>query len=170
MVVLTVMDKAILFLLADTRADGMDGVIVVGCLVVATALLCKSLFWPREVTMGLFCLGDFKLHSGRHSSFKIDCDALSDDDLAALAWQIAAKLPPFGSVEGVPRGGLRLAQALQAYVQYGPPLIADDVLTTGNSMEEQRAGRSCYGIVLFSRTSRLPDWIKAVFITSLGDL
>ncbi len=88
--------------------------------------------------------GDFTLHSGGHADLKIDCDVLSDTDIEALAAYAVLRLPPYCVVEGVPRGGQRLADALARRL---PPqikhsrhslLIVDDVLTTGASMEQYR--------------------------------
>lgn len=113
----------------------------------------------------LFQLGDFRLHGGQTSPWKIDCDALSDEDLATLADWARRSIRPFGSVEGVPTGGLRFAAALAPYVTAGePPLIVDDVLTTGGSMEVQRAGRHATGLVIFARSDPQP-WIKSIFRT-----
>ena len=114
---------------------------------------------------GLVQMGDFTLHGGGRSRWLIDCDALTDDDLAALADVAARVLPPFSAVEGVPRGGLRFAEALRAHVYppSGALLIADDVWTTGASMERQRAGRhAAYGVVLFARGVP-PWWVSALF-------
>lgn len=102
------------------------------------------------------------LHSGETSSFKIDCDALSDEDIATLAGLVRQIMPPYGSVEGVPTGGLRLAAALASYATEGPLLVADDVLTTGGSIEAQRAGRPANGVVLFSRGAP-PAWVTPLF-------
>ena len=116
-------------------------------------------------TMPLFGRGEFQLHSGGSTEWKIDCDALSDEDIETLAWLIARDRT-FGSVEGVPTGGLRLAGAL---AQYARPdtlrvLIVDDVLTTGRSMEEARRGRlNVTGAVIFSRMRDVPSWIHPVF-------
>lgn len=132
--------------------------------------------------MGLFEVGDFTLHSGGKSRFKIDCDHLTDADIEALAQMLVAVLPPFRAVEGVPRGGLRLAQALQPYcihpeaVRYSSVkvrewLIVDDVWTTGGSLmravREKSAGRkyvdSVFGAVIFAR-SPLPSYdVYALF-------
>lgn len=113
--------------------------------------------------MSLFNCGYFVLHSGTDSDFKIDCDSLKDEDIDSLAAMVGPKLN-FGSVEGVPEGGLRLAKALKPYATSYPfPLIVDDVLTTGKSMEEQRAGRHASGLVIFSRTFPCPQWIKPLF-------
>lgn len=111
---------------------------------------------------GLFRTGDFSLSGGARTTWKIDCDALTPADLSTIAALIAERLPAFGSVEGVPRGGLRLAKALEGFATSGPPLIVDDVLTTGGSMERQRGGREALGAVIFSRGA-CPDWIMPLF-------
>jgi orotate phosphoribosyltransferase len=111
---------------------------------------------------GLFRLGAFTLNSGRKSQFKIDCDFLTDDDWDALAWLVANRVPYFGSVEGVPRGGVKLASALLPYVTSGQTLITDDVITTGASMERRRAGRNCLGVVIFAR-GPVPAWVTPLF-------
>jgi orotate phosphoribosyltransferase len=120
--------------------------------------------------MGLFQLGDFKLHSGEPSSWKIECDALSDSDIEALATLLAWCTPEFSSVEGVPRGGLRIAKALEYHITPGVRrhLIVDDVLTTGASMKElcyQRLAEhkgNITGAVIFAR-GRCPAWITPLF-------
>lgn len=122
--------------------------------------------------MGLFETGDFILHSGLGSNYKIDCDALSDSDIATIALMIKDRLPPFGEVEGVPQGGLRLANELRKYVTpgverkgwYGAKalLIVDDVFTTGMSMEEHRGWRLAMGAVIFAR-DETPEWITPLF-------
>lgn len=110
--------------------------------------------------MNLFNLGEFTLHSGADSTLKIDCDVLTDGDLEAVAAALARLVPPFGRVEGVPSGGLRLAEAMGKWAGGSPDrlLIVDDVLTTGRSMEEHRAGRPAYGAVIFSR-GEPPSWV-----------
>jgi orotate phosphoribosyltransferase len=113
----------------------------------------------------IFWLGRFTLHSGAESKFKIDCDALTEQDLEALAWVLAEKLPPFLRVEGVPSGGLELARELERYCDENAKLtlIVDDVLTTGASMEEQRNGRSdVIGCVIFAR-GECPSWVLPLF-------
>ena len=46
----------------------------------------------------------------------------------------------------------------------GPLLIVDDVMTTGNSMEEQRVGRESVGLVIFDRSKYIAHpWIKYIF-------
>lgn len=116
----------------------------------------------------LFQSGDFTLHSGQRSNFKIDCDALTDADWETLAVMAVERLEYFTAVEGVPRGGLKLAAALEKHkttcADFEPQLlIVDDVLTTGASMEKQRADRDTTGIVVFARGPLLP-WVKALFV------
>lgn len=113
----------------------------------------------------LFQLRDVVLHSGGRSRYIIDCNALSDDSVKCLAFMLAERLPKFGRVEGVPRGGLRLALALQDYALHTdefPLLIVDDVNTTGNSLEKHRAGRDAIGAVIYARGPR-PAWVTALF-------
>lgn len=112
--------------------------------------------------MSLFIQGGFRLHSGAFSAWKIECDNLTDEDIETLALMLSEILPTFGSVEGIPRGGLRIAEALEPYVTNGSPLIVDDVLTTGRSMETQRAGREVLGAVLFQRGPGL-SWVTPLF-------
>lgn len=117
-----------------------------------------DLFAEYVSPSGLFQRGDFTLHSGEKSGIKIDCDALTDDDLDTIAWMLRGRLPSFGSVEGVPRGGLRLARFLEGYATMGHPLIVDDVYTTGASMEAHRGDRIAHGAVIFARREP-PPWI-----------
>lgn len=104
----------------------------------------------------------FQLHSGAFTPFKIDCDALTDKDIEAAAFMLAPLLPPFGAVEGVPRGGLRLAAAMERYKTSGRLLIVDDVLTSGRSMESHRDRRDANGAVIFAR-GPCPIWIQPLF-------
>ncbi len=115
--------------------------------------------------MNLFSLGDFTLHSGSSSRFKIDCDTLTDTDIGTLAWMIKEQLE-FGAVEGVPTGGLRLAKAVSRYITENHPnlLIVDDVASTWASVREQAAGRDVIAAVIFDRGPRSrPSWGHALF-------
>lgn len=111
----------------------------------------------------LFQAGDFTLHSGERSRWKIDCEALSEGEIRLLAALLIDLLPAFGAVEGIPRGGLRLAAALAPYATGGPLLIVDDVYTTGGSLEAHRAGREAIGAVLFARRPVTQSWIFPLF-------
>lgn len=121
--------------------------------------------------MNLFQLGDFTLNSGAKSAWKLECDALTDEDWKALAAMVKHLVGPFSSVEGVPRGGLKLAEHLLPHVALigsAMHLIVDDVLTTGGSMERLRAahkgpmGEGITGAVIFAR-GQCPFWIHPVF-------
>ena len=117
--------------------------------------------------MSLFQLGNFTLHSGGKSFWKIDCDALSSEDWATLAKMVYENVDRFRRVVGVPQGGLKLAIALKPYCfpnpEY-PTLIVDDVLTTGDSMTKMKKTISgkVIGAVIFAR-GRCPDWVVALF-------
>jgi orotate phosphoribosyltransferase len=123
--------------------------------------------------MNLFQSGDFTLHSGEKSNFKIDCDALTDADIEALALMMAMRLPRYEKVIGVPSGGLRIAKALERYESiFGSLLIVDDVYTTGASMENKlteirQEDRECpvIGAVIFARRPT-PAWITPLFVMS----
>jgi len=85
-------------------------------------------------------------------------------------------LPVFSLAVGVPRGGTRLANAINelAYPEgqnsrAGPVLIVEDVLTTGRSMENVREicgplthELGAIGLVIFAR-GKCPDWVTALF-------
>ena len=85
----------------------------------------------------LFQVGDFISHAGLSLPWKIECDALFKEDWEGLARMIMDyETRPFGSVEGIPRGGVPLANALQQYATEGPAMIVDDVYTTGTSFKD----------------------------------
>lgn len=120
--------------------------------------------------MSLFQIANITLHSGAQSNWKIECDALRDEDLAALALIASERLPRFGEVIGIPRGGWRIAEALLPYRTVGRTLIVDDVLTTGRSMEDIRARvPGAFGMVLFSR-GPCPEWITPLFRMHVSEL
>ena len=118
----------------------------------------------------LFCEGEFRLHSGGQSSWKIECDALSSAEVALLARLVAERAGPFGPVVGVPRGGVRLAHALRRYAAPGcaTVLLVDDVATTGRSLVEADARLRAEGVsevrsfVLFARGD-VPPWVGRLF-------
>jgi orotate phosphoribosyltransferase len=121
----------------------------------------------------LFQLGNFVLHSGGESDWKINCDMLDDNDIRCLARLVHKLVSPFCTVTGIPRGGIRLAEELQQYVTvYGPHLLVDDVYTTGNSMETYKDKILGYsgsppviiGAVIFAR-GPCPFWVKSLFQT-----
>ena len=123
--------------------------------------------------MTLFQCKKFTSHSGLELDFKIDCDYLTDSDIECIA-KLIAKRTKFGGVYGIPRGGERLADALEPYSDRRSKtlLIVDDVLTTGRSIEEARAWFDngywdITGWVIFAR-KKPPKWVNAVFV--LGEV
>jgi hypothetical protein len=119
-----------------------------------------------NLTVSLFQQGNFRLHSGSKSWFKIECAFLAPEDWVILASLISRAIK-FKEVIGVPTGGLKLAEALKFYRtmdDHLPTLIVDDVLTTGRSMEKERARikGETIGVVLFARGD-CPEWIIPIF-------
>lgn len=128
----------------------------------------------------LFDFTSFTSHSGLYLSFKIDCDALTDADLDCLARVYAGPEGHPGGryfcrVEGIPRGGIRFAEALRRYVDlrenHAYVLIADDVLTTGKSFatwkRHYQNEQYLHGVVIFAR-GPCPYWITPIFTMSEG--
>lgn len=116
----------------------------------------------------IFKREEFTAHSGRTLPWKLDADGLEQGDLRTLAWIAVQHLPKFGTVEGVPRGGLSLAALLRAYTTQGAGLlIVDDVMTTGGSLEEHRDGRKAMGLVIFNRSGVKLSWVHSMFTFSL---
>jgi hypothetical protein len=108
----------------------------------------------------LFRRGDFTSAAGLVLPFKIECDALTPEDWACIAYVGARMMPPFGRVIGVPRGGLTLAEAMAPYATSGAPLVVDDVWTTGKSMMAAAPHEPWIGFVAFAR-GPLPDNVLA---------
>lgn len=109
----------------------------------------------------LFQFGWFSSHSKFQLPWKLALDgAIGVEDLAALiSWKFA-----FSAVYGVPIGGDRLAAELQKYTEPNyPTLIVDDVLITGNSIEELRRKLDLkppkvFGVVITAR-GKCPNWV-----------
>lgn len=112
-------------------------------------------------------MGEFKLHSGSRSRWKIDCDALTNDDYETLAWIVVDKFKiKYRRVIGIPNGGTQFAVALLKYTRgdVDTTLIVDDVLTTGKSMNEmmKKAHLPVIGVVIFAR-GPYPEWVYPIF-------
>ena len=122
--------------------------------------------------LNLFERIEFQSHSGLPLYWKIECDALTSDEIDTLAFVISKRFN-FKSVYGVETGGARLANALQRYCKNdGLILIVDDVLTTGTAISYV-AGKlirklrlesmaNIRGIVLFAR-GPCPEWVIPMF-------
>lgn len=121
--------------------------------------------------MAIFQMGQFKLHSGRTTAWRIECNNLTDEDWETLA-QIGAKLVgPFGSIFSAGGAADALAYAMAKFcAEKGPPLIVDDVLTTGKTMEQVREflkfEGDAKGLVAFAR-GPCPSWVKPIFAMPL---
>jgi hypothetical protein len=108
--------------------------------------------------------------SGLQLECKVDCNAVSHDDLTSLAYITHRRLNlPWGAIGrviGMPPGGLRFAAHLYPYLPApgsGPiTLIVDDIATT-SKFEEFRMNHNipnAIGLVLFAR-GPLPSWVQA---------
>lgn len=90
--------------------------------------------------MKLFQDGDFKSHAGLPLKWKLECDAITDDEwrcLAKMVMDYQERL--FYKAVGIPRGGLKFAEAMNEYAsgnEEDPIMICDDVFTTGASFKE----------------------------------
>lgn len=120
--------------------------------------------------------GDFRLSSGTISNLRIECDALTDEDIETCARLIIARVPRFSQVVPVPRGGDRLAEALRPRCTPGADLflVVDDVLTTGASIGRTRATihpeTRVHGAVIFDRRSTSDPYQPLHWVTSLFTL
>jgi orotate phosphoribosyltransferase len=121
--------------------------------------------------MSLIKFANFISHSGLNLNYKIDCDFLTNEDIEEIAKIVNSEIT-FGSVYGIPRGGTRLEKALVKYINpnldSSKLLIVDDVLTTGNSMQEAKdkfTNCEVIGFVIFAR-GPCPNWIWSLFTTS----
>lgn len=120
----------------------------------------------------LFVEGEFTAHSGATLHEKIECDALTEADWYCLARMIHRRLAGrYLEAIGVPRGGVLLAQKLNALSRADqdtlgprPTLIVDDVLTSGSSLREH-LGEGRIGFVVFDRSGgkNLPPNCRALF-------
>lgn len=116
--------------------------------------------------MNLFQSGSFISHAGKQLDWKIECDALTDEDWECLAKMIAERCS-FGTVYGIPRGGTKLALALEKYCnpKSSTRLVVDDVYTTGKSMRDAMTPDDI-GFVVFARNRVVLEptfYVRALF-------
>lgn len=121
--------------------------------------------------MPLFRYGTFTSAAGAALDWKIECDALTDEDWACIAEVGRAALPAYGGVYAVPRGGLPLANHMARWrdSRLSTALVVDDVWTTGHSMRfiaKQYGLVNWIGFVAFAR-GPLDDNVTA-FMRSLS--
>jgi orotate phosphoribosyltransferase-like protein len=97
----------------------------------------------------LFQSVNFISHSGIPLTWKIECDAIHDDEWTTLAKMIREYEPKnWSKAVGIPRGGAKLGEELDKYStgdQNDPLLIVDDVYTTGNSFRDYITENVDYG-------------------------
>ena len=118
--------------------------------------------------MNIFIREDFISHAGLPLTWKVECDALTDEDYEALAKIVSEKMT-FRDVKGIPRGGIPFENALKQYCTNNDNdrlLICDDVYTTGTSMREVYED-GAIGVVVFARNEVTDDWVKAIWQLSI---
>lgn len=117
----------------------------------------------------VFQLRRTTLSSGLVSGWKLNFERFDQPSVWCFAAQIARRAGAFGRVEGVPTGGEELARCLARWIQPTSDvlLIVDDVLTTGESIRQQRNGRRATGWVVFDRSAEFgierPGWVRALW-------
>lgn len=122
----------------------------------------------KSVEFGyLFQTGQWTLHSGQTSDFKINCDALATDDIRTIGYRLHQLIAPYRYALGVPQGGLKLAEMMNEWKTgkpEDPVLICDDVYTTGGSLSDFRehVASGAIAVVIFARTPP-PEWITPLF-------
>ena len=125
---------------------------------------------PSE-QIDLFQKQKFTSHAGIPMEWKIEMDAVSDKEWDCLASMIMDyQKEPFSKVVGIPRGGVKLQNALQKYSEWEQKhlwLVVDDVYTTGTSFREfctTRETMFAYKWVVFARQPTDKDsGVRALF-------
>lgn len=126
----------------------------------------------KNINIDMFQKIDFISHSGLPLTWKIECDAINENEWAALAHMIREYEPAkWQKAVGIPRGGLALAHELNKFSTSNPNdpiLIVDDVYTTGKSFHDFIASKIEYdqSIIcwcVFARKKPIDDMIKALF-------
>lgn len=129
--------------------------------------------------MSLFEEKAFISHAGLDLTWKVECDALTDNDWYCLARR-AYELLPHGQnrYAYIPKGGYKFFKAYTAYIITQPVhfgekpayIIFDDVYTTGRSMgayefllRSNGYEGPIIGCVVFARQTT-PIWIEAIWV------
>ncbi len=128
----------------------------------------KEYIAHRENTndaQNIFQLFDFTLPNGDSTIYKIECDHLTNEDIECFAKMVGHV--SFKSVEGIPRGGVAFAKALEKYIDPDSEvhLVVDDVLASGKSITDamqaafDRGEEVVRGIVIFSRGPKINNCV-----------
>ena len=124
----------------------------------------------KNINIDLFQKVDFISHAGLPLTWKIECDAISDNEWIALAHIIRQyEKRNWCEAVGIPRGGVALGEALDKYStgdQNDPVLVVDDVYTTGKSFKEYVAEHNLDDdTIKWAVFARKPtaDGVKALF-------
>lgn len=117
----------------------------------------------------LFKWSEFTSAAGLRLNWKIECDALDEDDWECISQLALPMVGKFHLATGVPRGGLQLAERMMLHrderaMQH---LLVDDVWTTGLSMKRQAEKLGLVegewtGFVVFARGISLPPWVQCL--------
>jgi hypothetical protein len=126
------------------------------------------------MTQHLFQYAPFVSAAGLNLLWKIECDALTDEDLECIVKVALPSLFSFKEVYGVPRGGVRIAEKFQPHCDPMADcvLIVDDVWTTGKSLYnfrntlQLRDPYNWQAFVIFARGS-INARVKAMFKTEM---
>ena len=121
----------------------------------------------------LFQDGDFTSHAGLPLTWKLECDAIHPSEWKTIAKMIMDyQIGPFYKAEGIPRGGVSLATALQKYIDPNADdigLVVDDVWTTGTSFRDyikekhpEKLHNQIHRWVIFARRPT-DDGVRALF-------
>ena len=93
---------------------------------------------PYDPDASLIQMGDFTSHAGLPLKWKLECDAITDEEWRCLAKMVMDYQDrPFYKAVGIPRGGLKFAEAMNEYASGNDVdqiMICDDVFTTGTSI------------------------------------
>lgn len=142
--------------------------------------------------MPLIQKGEFTSAAGLNLLWKIECDALTDQDWEAIADVMVPYVKSFRAAFGVPTGGCKLAHYMQKYADplSSNVLLTDDVWTTGTSMrkfaaeqvthdspglqDHQQEGvlwrvQQWHGLVVFAR-GKVPWNVVSMFHTDIDQL
>lgn len=144
----------------------VDGMGTVGAAAFLDEVIAIVRADERAKVQPLFQVGNFTLHSGEQSTWKVECDspAVGWHGLAMMARE---RIAHYSAIYPVPRGGIPFAEALRSVLtedENAPVLVVDDVLTTGASIIEVMAQHpGSRGLVAFAR-GPLPPRVDALWI------